>query len=328
MLIATVGAQGDLGYARPVDPGRDMGAIADLIEAAFRGELDRTGNSLVAEMRQLATLGPLLTLAERVSSFPGGYVWEQGGRVVGNVTLTLEDLAARRWFVSNVAVHPLYQGRGIAYRLMEAALAGMKRQGARQVVLQVRTDNEPAQRLYRHLGFVRFDTIAEMVRPGLLPAQAPPALPLRRLTGRDWEVQLDLARAATPPEVQRVRALDPQAFRLTLGKRLREWYDALVGGRQALRWGLEEDGRLVAAVSLLAIAGRASSRLDLTVRPGHRGTLEGPLADTGLAVLARWHPQAIAATISGNHPEAVQALEVRHFVTARRLDQLVLELTQ
>lgn len=326
MQAATVGAQEDLGYARPLDPGRDMGAVADLVEAAFREELEQVGSNLVLEMRQLATLGPLLTLAERVSSLPGGYVWEQNGRLIGNVTLSLDDATARRWFVSNVAVHPHYQGRGIGRRLMEAALTGIRRRGGRQVLLQVRTENEPAQRLYRRLGFERFDTIVEMIRPGSLAAPMAPVLALRRLDGRDWQAQLDLARAATPPAVLRVRRLEADAFRPTTGRRMREWFDSFLSGRQALRWGLEEGERLLAAVSVLAYANAAPARLDLAVRPGHRGAIEGPLTDVGLNVLARWRPRAVAATISRTHPEAVQALQVRHFATVRSLDQLALEL--
>ena len=325
MIIAAVGAPKAEGRIRPVDPGRDLGAIADLIEIAFSAELDRSGTSLVADLRQLAVLGPLLTIVDYVAPFAGGYVWEQNGRVIGNVTVTLEDASAQRWFISNVAVHPQYQGHGIGRRLMDGALGSIRRQGGRQATLQVRTDNEPAQRLYRSLGFKRFDTLVEMLRPGALPLPQRPDLPLHRLKNRDWTALLDLARAATPPEVLQVRPLQASAFRPTLLKRIGEWFDRFLGTRQTWRWGLEQEGRLAAVVSVLVQDDSYPARLDLAVRPEARGSIEGPLADYGLAALERLHPRPVAANASTTHPEAITALCDRHFFVSRTLDQLILE---
>ncbi|MCH8337810.1 MAG: hypothetical protein IH858_03040, partial [Chloroflexi bacterium] len=42
---------------RPIDPQRDMGQVADLIEMAFSGDLDRTGRRMVREMRTLGRMG-------------------------------------------------------------------------------------------------------------------------------------------------------------------------------------------------------------------------------------------------------------------------------
>ncbi len=327
MICAAACTREAQGRVRPVDPGRDMGAIADLIESAFSGELDRSGNNLIADLRQLAVLGPLLVIVDRVTPFADGYVYEQDGRLVGNVSITPEDPAMRRWFISNVAVHPDWQGRGIGRQLMAAAVAGVRRRGGRLAVLQVRTDNEPAQRLYQRLGFQRFDTVVELLRPGSLPAPTPPPYPLRRLRNSDWPALVDLARAATPPAVQQVRPLEPAAFRPSLGKRLQEWLDGLLGGRRTIRWGLEEQHTLLAAISILAQDDSGPARLDLSVRPSARGPWEGPLADQGLASLGEFLPRPVTANVSTSHPEALQALEERHFTTVRRLDQLVLQVS-
>lgn len=327
MIFATACAREREGRVRPVDPARDMGALADLIEAAFGPELDQTGNSLVADMRNLAVLGPLLTVVERVAPFASGYVMEQGGRLVGNVTATPEGTASGRWFVSNVAVHPSCQGQGIGRRLMEEALENIRRRGGRRVLLQVRVDNESAQRLYRRLGFRRYDTVVELLRPGQLPSRTRPKVPgIRRLRGDDWAALLDLARAATPAEAQAVRPIEPQAFRPSLGQRVQAWVSGFLGGRQTLRWGIEQGESLLAAVSILTSGFSASATMDLAVRPDARGPLEGVLADYGLAALADWAPRAVAASVSTNHAEALQALQGRNFATVRSLDQLVLDM--
>lgn len=54
----------------------------------------------------------------------------------------------------NVAVRPEYRRRGLARRLLGAMLALGRRAGAEAVFLEVRAANEPAQALYRSLGFV------------------------------------------------------------------------------------------------------------------------------------------------------------------------------
>ena len=326
MIFATACTTDENGRARPVDPARDMGAIADLIEVAFGPELGQTGNTLVADMRNLSMLGPLLTVMERMAPFAGGFVWEQEGRVVGNVTATPEGTATGRWFIANVAVHPSFQGQGIARRLMEASLERIRSRGGRLVLLQVRTDNEPAQRLYRRLGFRRYDTIVELVRRGPLPGRTRPRVPgLRRLGGDDWSALLDLAHAATPLGAQEVRPIEERAFRPTWGQRVQAWLNALFLGQQTVRWGVEREGTLVAAVSVLGQS--SGARLDLAVRPGARGPLEAPLADYGLAALSDWTPYAVAATVSAEHGEALRALQGRNFSTVRSLDQLVLEVT-
>ncbi|MCL6431285.1 MAG: GNAT family N-acetyltransferase [Anaerolineae bacterium] len=324
MTPGSPGAGRDEGHVRPVDPGRDMAAIADLIEIAFRGELDQVGRGIVAEMRQLAMLGPLLTVVEQITTFPGGFVWEQDGRLIGNASISLEDAASGRWFMSNVAVHPDYQGRGIGRRVVEEALEAIRRHGGRQIVLQVRVDNEPAQRLYRRLGFERFDTVVELLRPGLLPFPAQPDIHLRRLGIGDWPALLELARAATPAAVQRVRPLGPGSFHPPLRQRIGEWLEGLLVGRLSGRWAVQDGREFLGVVSLLADHGRRAARLDLAVRPDARGRLEGPLADAGLAMLGRWGARSVAANVSTGHPEALQALRERHFLPGRRLDQLVL----
>ncbi len=47
-----------------------------------------------------------------------------------------------------------YQGQGIAKQLMQQCIAQLKRNGGKTVFLEVRDDNDRAQRLYESLGFV------------------------------------------------------------------------------------------------------------------------------------------------------------------------------
>jgi ribosomal-protein-alanine N-acetyltransferase len=58
-------------------------------------------------------------------------------------------------FVQTLAVATAAQGRGIGSRLLTALLDEAARRGQRTVSLEVRADNEAAQRLYSRHGFTR-----------------------------------------------------------------------------------------------------------------------------------------------------------------------------
>jgi len=56
-------------------------------------------------------------------------------------------------WVQNIAVRRDRQGSGLGRRLLDELLAEAVRRGARQVLLEVRADNDTAQRLYARRGF-------------------------------------------------------------------------------------------------------------------------------------------------------------------------------
>jgi [ribosomal protein S18]-alanine N-acetyltransferase len=62
-------------------------------------------------------------------------------------------LAGPESFIQTVGVTGAAQGRGLGRRLMDALLDEAVRRGATSCWLEVRTDNAPAQQLYRTLGF-------------------------------------------------------------------------------------------------------------------------------------------------------------------------------
>ncbi len=84
-----------------------------------------------------------------------GYVWEEGGRLVGNLSLIpLSRQGKKTYFIANVAVHPDFRRRGIARALTEAALDHIRKRRVTTAWLQVRQDNPHAYELYLTEGFV------------------------------------------------------------------------------------------------------------------------------------------------------------------------------
>ena len=69
----------------------DLKAVADLVELCFDETLDLDGRRYIRQMRSTAQHPQFLSWAARVASrsgFPfGGFVWEQDGRIIGNISL-------------------------------------------------------------------------------------------------------------------------------------------------------------------------------------------------------------------------------------------------
>lgn len=55
--------------------------------------------------------------------------------------------------VHNVAVHPRFRRQGVARAMLGDIIEGATKRGFRRMTLEVRKSNDPAQTLYRSLGF-------------------------------------------------------------------------------------------------------------------------------------------------------------------------------
>lgn len=143
---------------RAFDVRRDLLAVADLVELCFQDSLDSDGRYYIQQMRETAHSGKFLGFApggSRGNMPPGGFVWLEEGRLLGNLSLIpVRSPGINRFLIANVAVHPNYRRRGIARSLTQAALERAKLRGSTQVWLQVDEENAAAQKLYRNMGFV------------------------------------------------------------------------------------------------------------------------------------------------------------------------------
>jgi ribosomal-protein-alanine N-acetyltransferase len=78
-------------------------------------------------------------------------------------------------YVQTIAVSPALQGQGVGATLLRLLLDEAARRGNRVVLLEVRADNEGAQRLYERFGFVRIG-----VRRGYYQPSGADAVIMRR----------------------------------------------------------------------------------------------------------------------------------------------------
>jgi ribosomal-protein-alanine N-acetyltransferase len=146
------------GHLRRLDMRRDLAKVADLVEVCFYDTLDPEGKQYLNEMRRAAQTASLMgwasNLIDEAPMPPSGYVWEEDGRLVGNLSLIPIMVQGKRgYMIANVATHPDYRGRGIAKSLTVSALRHAQEHGAASAWLQVREDNLSAIHIYDINGF-------------------------------------------------------------------------------------------------------------------------------------------------------------------------------
>lgn len=313
---------------RPFDLSRDLPALATLVEVSFESELSRTSSQIVAEMREMATWGWTLNLLALLGPPYRGLVWEEEGRVVGNVTMMRERPGV--WSLSNIAVLPDARGRGIGGALVDAAIRHLTDVEARLITLQVRPENAIAVGLYGRRGFVTYDRVSELVLqtdswPGII-GQAYSGHLIRRPRREDLEFIVSLLTEAMPEPARHADPVRPHDWeRGTWGAVLRGLSLALKGqerisliasrggGLQGVAWariralGTYHDVGLVAA---------ADAQRDVS----------SPLLHALLADLVDAPRRPLHATISRSQPGVLEALEGAGFDVLRDLDRMVLSL--
>ncbi|RME75947.1 MAG: GNAT family N-acetyltransferase [Chloroflexi bacterium] len=307
---------------RPMNPFRDLRGVADLIAEAFADDLDQAGQNALRELRWLSRMKPVLwwmtTFNAEYSDFLTGFVWEEDGRIVGNVTVSQTSPGSQRWLISNVAVSRPYRGRGIARCLMDAALELVRECRGRVVTLQVRANNEPARHLYRSLNFCEVTGTVYMTLP-YIPAVKRSVFPAevrfrrRRFNYVDTLKAYQLACAATPPEVQKEWPVRRSRFQVGLDAQLAGLFARLLGGPASAFWVVEKEDRFVGMMNIYAGMFGQSHRLELFVDPQWRGKLEHPLISRALQYLQKWGAWGVQVRHPADHPEAVEVYRALGF---------------
>jgi len=294
---------------RPVRPHRDMGQIGKLIETAFAGQLDAAGLRMVREMRSLGRAGWLGWVLARFLlppfANPHGYVWEEEGRLVGNASLLPVERFPERWVLANVAVDEAYRRKGIARSLVLAVLDLAREVKTRTVVLQVRSTQEGARRLYDSLGFRTLSTRRAWSRPPLQAKPEPPkGSPVRVRAPEEWHAQWTLANRIHPEGLVWPYPLIPGTFR---PQRL----SAALGLRSKQHWVWYETGQLLASLTARYLRQHRYWRLIMVVAPEARGRVEGPLLATALSRLPG-QDAAVLDYAAGAAEDQISNLDFHH----------------
>ena len=184
------------GHIRRLSLRRDLGAVADLVELCFADSLDPEGRSYLRNMRETARTAHLMgwadSMADHSPTPQTGLVWEQDGRLVGNVSLIpITVLNQRCYLIANVAVHPAYRNQGLGRMLTSAAMDFARARHVPAVWLQVRHDNPSAVHIYQQLAFNERARRTTWHAVDAFPSMpTPPGLSLGGRHASHWPTQL------------------------------------------------------------------------------------------------------------------------------------------
>jgi GNAT superfamily N-acetyltransferase len=250
--------------------------------------------------------------------FIPGFVWEESGRIVGNVTL-LESSIRGRYLIANLAVHPDFRRRGIARGLMHEALGHIESWQGRQVLLQVESDNSEAIELYRSLAFIQVGDVrrwqASVTRLRLPSPEAAAGPGARSLHRREWRAAFDLDRAGFDPDLNWPAPPPSDYYRSGLLQKAAD----LLNGRRQETWVVEAPDRRLIGLADLVSEWNRPHRLRLCIIPEARGELEGPLLYMAVSRLHRFRGGSVLLNCPAGDTSTDTLLKASSFQLHRSL---------
>lgn len=299
-----------------------MSALAELIELAFLENLETTGQNMVKNMRVLGRLGWVGWLIGRLvlppAANPMGFVWEEDGRVVGNVSLLPVDRYPKRWVMANVAVRPEFRRQGIAKELVKASIDLVRQYHGEIIILQADRDAAGVETMYTNEGFQALSTRTQWTCKAVgMDHNNPYADQVRLRTLGEWRDEWNMASRLHPEGI--IWPFPPQ-----IGLFQPAGWAQRTGRQRGRHWVWEQDGRKLGFLSAKWSFERGHWRLIMITEPEGYGMVEDGLLTACLAELHR-----IGGSCMLEYPAdvAVEILNKKGFKPARTLTWMGMRLT-
>ena len=260
---------GQIPHLRPLNILRDLAGVADLVEMCFADTMDTEGRNYIQQMRSAGKDNFFLRWANSVvetASLPlSGYIWEENGEIIGNVSLIPFHHSKNKYYlIANVAVSPEFRKRGIGRALTQAAMQHARDRHAYETWLHVRADNPGAIELYRSLGFVnKHQRTTWQSLPIQNPGETKPVVTISRRTSRDWPLQQTWLRRLYPDQLSWYLPIPWNSLRPGPGPAIYR----LLSDQDIHHWVARTDGSPSAIVSWQAVAGQ-TNRLWIAIPEG------------------------------------------------------------
>jgi len=230
---------------RPLNLSTDLKEIANLLFVCFSDSMDEDGKRYIEYLRRFSQSLLFTKMAERNPekySLPGeGFVYEDKGKLVGNITLSpMKCQDEMIYLISNVAVLPEYRGKGIAKTLTRTALQYIESKGVKQVWLQVKQENQTAIDLYTQFQFQSFMTRTTWIRKNTDLLHQPQKIFLRKRKKDEWEIQQKLLERIYPAELTTAYGFEIASIQ----PRLRNVINDVLRSRITTHWVCEIDQQI------------------------------------------------------------------------------------
>ena len=241
---------------RSFDVRSDLLPVSDLVELCFADRLTPDGEALLRKMRSSARSQRFqdwaFQMAGQISMPFTGYVWEEDGEIVGNLSLVPYHIGGQHYYmIANVAVHPEYQRKGIARSLVREALDFLIPRRLDGIWLQVDEGNQAAVDLYLRQGFQEVSRRTTWI---LNPKDINrefltwnvPGFSVQDHQARHWSLQRKWLENNYPPEVRWHLPLRPEYLRGGLSGKLAR---LLLVDPKVRQWSVMARNELIGVVS-------------------------------------------------------------------------------
>lgn len=291
---------------------KDLNAVKQIFLSAFREEYGRRGVDIGAQVERWKRLYPFLKL---LTLFPNPFryainlhVWEEEGRLLGFIQTSPGNRQHSRWHIDFVAVSPEAQGRGIGGHLVQGIFEHYSTRGIKTFTLEVDQDNTPALRFYDKLGFRRYASTTYYSAPEQPRASGETPGQFRPYRSKDADALLALHLAGVPAQARTIDGRSRADFSLSFPERCALRLRSLLGQQDEHRWILEEDGRLVGYLRVVAQHRPLPHTIHLLAVAGREDLYEVLLKQAAL-ILNGYPPRTVLAWASDYAPEKHRALD-------------------
>lgn len=328
-MVITFPASSPANGPRPIDPGRDFPQLARLLKTVFADELARAGQSIF-DNASAANMPALLWRFDPIlSRLTPGFVWEEDGRIVGNVTL-LTTKRPDRFLVANVAIDADYRRRGIARSLMEIVQKEAFRRGGREIRLQVERENDTAKLLYQSLGYSTLGTVTswklartKVSEMGLAVLPARDRAAVVQMPRSRWRDAYRLDQLAQPADLNWPEPLAGDDYRRTRMSRIADF----LGGRHSEIWMAAGSGGELQGIATIDSEWGKVHQLRVRVRPEQQGVLESALVHKLLTRLLYLPTRQAQLLHNADDAAMNEMLPSLRFRSERTLTQMRLDMT-
>jgi ribosomal protein S18 acetylase RimI-like enzyme len=269
--------------------------------------MDADGRNYIQQMRHAGQDNVFLRWAssavETVSMPLSGYVWEENGEIIGNVSLIPHRRARKKYYlIANVAVRPEDRKRGIGRALTHAAMDHAILHHADETWLHVREDNPVAIKLYLSMGFVELARRTSwQAEPDRHTSARDQVLNVTKRNAGDWTLQETWLRRLYPAVINWYQPIPWNALRPGIGPAIYRFMSDF----EVRHWVARTDNIPATVISWQAMAGRNNRIWVAIPQEGNKNTLTSLLLHVRLALA--WREKINLDFPAGTYQDAIES---------------------
>ncbi|NHK31137.1 MAG: GNAT family N-acetyltransferase [Asgard group archaeon] len=277
---------------RPINIKKDYDELIPFYDQIFEKELSAKGISIRSFLDEFKRMMPFFKImgifSKNFRHVFDGFVYEnKGGKIVSTVNV---GYSGNYWEIAMVATHPDYRRNGLAKKLILKSLEHAKKHNAKQCVLEVLEENEPAYNLYKKLGFNHFDTIMKLkLEKGKINSLSKYEFPdeytiqPRTYDKKTGKAMYELEEKATPQNVLDFLPVNKLKHQKTFLMRLMRPFFKLISGSKATKWLVYNDNNLVGILYIeIGQTEEDCHNIELIIDPDHAEKITSVLINMAL----------------------------------------------